>query len=66
MHGANAIHIRPLTPEQEEMIRQVEAAMAVEDLPLTEEAQENLYAIASGDQTVQQVIDHIKAKYRQP
>ncbi len=48
------------------MIRQVEAAMAVEDLPLTEEAQENLYAIASGDQTVQQVIDHIKAKYRQP
>lgn len=60
------MHAHPLTPEQEEMIRQVEAAMAVEDLPLTEEAQENLYAIASGDQTVQQVIDHIKAKYRQP
>ena len=60
------MHIRPLTPEQEEMIRQVEATMAVEDLPLTEEAQENLYAIASGEQTAQQVIDHIKAKYQQP
>lgn len=45
------------------MIRQVEATMAVEDLPPTEEAQENLYAIASGEQTAQQVIDHIKAKY---
>ena len=60
------MHIRPLTPEQEEMIRQVEAAIAVEALPLTEEARENLYAIASGEQTAQQVIDHIKAKYRQP
>lgn len=60
------MHIHPLTPEQEEMIRQVEAAMTLEDLPLTEEARENLYAIASGEQTAQQVIDHIKAKYRQP
>lgn len=59
------MHIHPLTPEQEEMIRQVEATMAVEDLPLTKEARENLYAIASGEQTVQQVIDHIKAKYQQ-
>lgn len=60
------MHTHPLTPEQEEMIRQVEATMAVEDLPLTEEARKNLYAIASGEQTVQQVIDHIKAKYQQP
>lgn len=60
------MHTHPLTPEQEEMIRQVEATMAVEDLPLTEEARENLYAIASGEQTVQQVIDHINAKYQQP
>ena len=60
------MHIRPLTPEQEEMIRQVEAAIAVEALPLTEEARENLYAIASGEQTAQQVIEHIKAKYQQP
>ena len=60
------MHTHPLTPEQEEMIRQVEATMAVEDLPLTEEARENLYAIASGEQTAQQVIDHIKAKYQQP
>ena len=60
------MHIRPLTPEQEEMIRQVEAAIAVEALPLTEEARKNLYAIASGEQTAQQVIEHIKAKYQQP
>lgn len=60
------MHTHPLTPEQEEMIRQVEATMAVEALPLTEEARKNLYAIASGEQTVQQVIEHIKAKYRQP
>lgn len=60
------MHTHPLTPEQEEMIRQVEATMAVEALPLTEEARENLYAIASGEQTAQQVIDHIKAKYQQP
>ena len=31
------MHAHPLTPEQEEMIRQVEATMAVEALPLTEE-----------------------------
>ena len=60
------MHTHPLTPEQEEMIRQVEATMAVEDLPLTEEARKNLYAIASGEQTVQQVIEHIKAKYQHP
>lgn len=60
------MHPHPLTPEQEEMIRQVEATMAVEDLPLTEEARKNLYAIASGQQTVQQVIDQIRAKYQHP
>lgn len=60
------MHTHPLTPEQEEMIRQVEATMAVEDLPLTEEARKNLYAIASGQQTVQQIIDQIKAKYQHP
>lgn len=60
------MHTHPLTPEQEEMIRQVEATMAVEDLPLTEEARKNLYAIASGQQTVQQVIDQIRAKYQHP
>lgn len=60
------MHTHPLTPEQEEMIRQVEATMAVEDLPLTEEARKNLYAVASGERTAQQVIDHIKAKYQQP
>ena len=53
-----------LSYKKEEQIKQVAATMAVEDMSLTEEAYQNLYTIANGKKTFEQVIDEITAKYR--
>lgn len=55
---------KPLSEEQREKIRQVEATMSVENMPLTDEARKNLYAVASGEKTTRQIIDELKSKYK--
>ena len=52
-----------LTPEQQEMIDQVAATMALEDMALTPAAYENLRQMATGEQTFEQLQEKIKAKY---
>lgn len=54
---------RPLTIKQKDMIRQVAATMAIEDMPLTKRCYENLAATAAGTKTVEQVIGEIKRRY---
>lgn len=45
------------------MINQVAASMAIENMPLTDEACKNLQAMASGKKTIEQVIIELKKKY---
>jgi len=52
-----------LTPQQQYHIDQVAATMAIENMPLTEKAYQNLVQIATGEKTVEQVIEEIKREY---
>lgn len=52
-----------LTPDQEDMINQVAATMAISNMPLTEEAYADLLAIASGEKTVEQAVEKMKRRY---
>lgn len=52
-----------LTPQQQYNIDQVAATMAIGDMPLTERAYNNLVQIATGEKTVEQVIEEIKKEY---
>ena len=52
-----------LTPEQQYMIEQVAATMAIENMPLTEQCYENLEALASGGETADEIILRIMGRY---
>lgn len=54
---------KTLTPEQQYMIDQVAATMAIEDMPLTPQAYENIRMIAAGEKTADQIIEEIKKEY---
>lgn len=51
--------------KKEEQIKQVAATMSIENMPLTKEAYANLYSIANGSKTTDEVITEIIAKYKQ-
>lgn len=55
---------KPLSYKKEEQIKQVAATMSIENMPLTKEAYENLYAIANGSKTTEEVITEITTKYK--
>ena len=52
-----------LTPEQQFMINQVEATMTIENMPLTEQAKQNLIDVATGRKTTEQVAEEIRKRY---
>lgn len=52
-----------LTAEDEYHIRQVEATMTIEDMPLTPQARQNLIGMATGKKTRKQVIAEILERY---
>lgn len=54
---------KTLTPKQQYMIDQVAATMAIEDMPLTPQAYENIRMIAAGEKTADQIIEEIKKEY---
>lgn len=56
---------KPLSYKKEEQIKQVAATMSIENMPLTKEAYANLYSIANGSKTTDEVITEIIAKYKQ-
>ena len=45
------------------MIDQVAATMAIENMPLTPQAYENIRMIATGEKTADQIIEEIKKEY---
>ena len=49
--------------EQQYMIDQVAATMAIEDMKLTRRCLENLRAMASGERTEEEVIAEIAGRY---
>ena len=51
---------KTLTPKQQYMIDQVAATMAIENMPLTPQAYEDITAIVTGKKTSDQIIDEIK------
>lgn len=57
--------MQKLTPEQQFMIDQVAATMAIEDMPLTDQAYKNLIDIATDRKTVDEVINEITKRYQQ-
>lgn len=54
---------KKLTPEQQNMINQVAATMAIENMPLTEQCYKNLYAMATKEKTKDEIIADIKRRY---
>jgi hypothetical protein len=54
---------KTLTPKQQYMIDQVAATMAIENMPLTPQAYENIRMIATGEKTADQIIEEIKKEY---
>lgn len=44
-------------------ISQVAATMAIENMPLNRQAQENLVQLATGEKTAEQLISEIKKEY---
>ena len=54
---------KTLTPKQQYMIDQVAATMAIEDMPLTPQAYENLRMIAAGEKTTDQIIEEIRKRH---
>ncbi len=53
-----------LAPEKRHMLKQVEATMAIEDMPLTDAARQNLLDLASGKKTVNQIIAELDEEYK--
>ena len=53
-----------LTPEQQDMIDQVEATMSISDMPLSEQDKQNLVDLATGEKTIDQVIKEIEKYYK--
>ena len=54
-----------LTWQQQDMIDQVEAALAIEDMSLTNYDKQNLNDIMSGNKTPEQVLKELDEKYNQ-
>lgn len=50
--------------EKQDMIDQVGATMAIENMPLTEQAHKNLLNVASGEKTADQMAEEIKRRYK--
>lgn len=57
--------MQKLTPEQQFMIDQVAATMAIEDMPLTDQAYKNLIDIVTGRKTSDEIIAEITKRYQQ-
>lgn len=55
--------ISKLTPEQQNIIKQVEANMALSDMPLDEQSLQNMVDIVTGKKTSEEVIEEITKKY---
>lgn len=55
---------KELNEEQKEQIKQVAATMSLSNIPLTKGDYQNLYAIASGKKTIEQIIAEITAKHK--
>lgn len=53
-----------LTPQQQYDINQVAATMAIEDMPLDERTYNYLVELATGEKTIDQIIDAIKKEYQ--
>lgn len=49
--------------EKQNMINQVSATMAIENMSLTKQAHENLTTVASGEKTTDQMAEEIKRRY---
>ncbi|MCB6991958.1 hypothetical protein LI177_00345 [bacterium 210820-DFI.6.37] len=54
---------KSLTAEQQEMINQVAATMAIENMPVTKQAYENMRAYLTGEKTKKEILDDIKVRY---
>ena len=52
-----------LTPQQQHNIDQVAATMAIEDMPLNEKTYSYLAQLATGEKTIDQIINEIKKEY---
>ena len=52
-----------LTPQQQYDIAQIAATMSIEDMPLTEKAYNYLVQLATGEKTIDQIIEEIKKLY---
>lgn len=48
-----------LTPEQQNMIDQVAASMAIENMPLTQECYDNMQSVLTGEKTEEQIAQEI-------
>lgn len=57
--------MQKLTPKQQFMVDQVAATMAVEDMPLTDQAHQNLIDVATGRKTTDEIAAEITKRYRQ-
>lgn len=57
------MHEKTLTWQQQDMIDQVAATMAIENMPLTAQCYENLRATVTGEKTEKQVIAEIIRRY---
>lgn len=55
--------ISKLTPEQQNIIKQVETNMALSDMPLDEQSLQNMVDIVTGKKTSEEVIEEITKKY---
>lgn len=55
--------ISKLTPEQQNIIKQVEVNMALSDMPLDEQSLQNMVDIVTGKKTSEEVIEEITKKY---
>lgn len=56
--------MKKLTPKQQKIIEQVAATMAIEDMPLTKQCEQNLVSLAIGEKTIEQLIIEIKQRYQ--
>ena len=57
--------MQKLTPEQQFMIDQVAATMAIEDMPLTDQARQNLIDLVTGRKTSDEIRAEITKRYQQ-
>lgn len=50
--------------EDQYAIDQVAASMAIEDMPLTRECYDRLYAIAAGEKTIEEAFEELDRKWQ--